>query len=466
MSDYKYIELDQLSYNENGDNLVQIQGRIHNTRLMKKMAFVTLRHKHYYLQCVGFKNKTKNYFTLTGQYVESIVMLYGSLQKVDKPIKSTTYQDFELHIHKVEEISRGETCPILLKDIENDQIHENTRLDYRNIDLRLPKNFKIFKLKANICKLYREYLNNIGFIEVQTPKLLGSKSEGGADVFEVNYFDTKAYLAQSPQLHKQMLINSDFDRVYEIGPVFRAEKSLTHRHLTEFIGLDLEMTLSPLEDYHQIIKLAWNLLKHIIENLEYKHNLSIPDEPIILKFTEVLQLINRPSIDKEEENIDDLNSREEKILGKYVKDKYNSDLFVIDQYPLSLRPFYTMPVNPDILGGGHNLPEKNYKKGEYSRSFDIILRGTEISSGAQRVNNHKALENSIRENCINPDNLKEYLNPSKNCGLKDYLNSFKNGSYEHGGFGLGLERMVHLIAETHDVKEASLFPRDPTRLTP
>lgn len=450
---YVYTELDKLCYKEDEDNLVQIRGRIHNRRIMKNVTFITLRSKHCYLQCLGFSDKTQNYFSLTSPYVESIVMLYGSLQKVNKPIKSATYPGFELNVHKVEEISRGEICPILLKDIENNQIQEHTRFDYRYIDLRLSQNFNIFKLKADICKLYREYLNKIDFIEVQTPKLLGCKSEGGADVFEVLYFDKKAYLAQSPQLYKQMLINSDFNRVYEIGPVFRAENSFTHRHLTEFTGLDLEMSLSPFEDYHQIIKLAWNLLEYIIKNLKYQHDLVISDEPVIIKFTKAIQILQNLNIRNSSIKDSDLNSKEEKILGKYIKDKYNSDLFVIDQYPLSLRPFYTMPSNPKILQTF--FPSKNdYKKGQYSRSFDIILRGTEISSGAQRINDHKTLLNSMIGNNINPDNL------------KDYLNSFKNGSLKHGGFGLGLERMVCLIVGTHNVKDASLFPRDPNRINP
>jgi len=268
-------------------------------------------------------------------------------------------------------------------------------------------------------------------------------------VFEVKYFKTKAYLAQSPQLYKQMAISGDFERVFEIGPVFRAEQSNTHRHLTEFTGLDLEMAIQ--QHYHEVTDVMGDLFVYIFEGLEtrFKKELEVisqqyPFEPVKylkktlrLKFAEGVELIRAAGCTMGD--YDDLTTANERVLGKIVKEKYGTDFFILDQYPAAVRPFYTMG-NPEDK--------------RYSNSYDMFIRGEEICSGAQRVHDPKMLEAAAKAHKIDL------------ATIKPYLDSFTFGVPPHGGGGVGLERVVMLFLNIHNVRKSSLFPRDPQRLTP
>ena len=325
----------------------------------------------------------------------------------------------------------------------------NTRLDNRVFDLRVPTTQAIFKLQSGVAHLFREYLDSKNFIEIHSPKLIGGASEGGSNVFKFKYFNQDACLAQSPQLYKQMCIISDFKRVYEIGPVFRAENSFTSRHLCEFTGLDIEMEIK--EHFFEVLDILGELFYFIFNGLNQRYakeleivNNQYPFEPLILT-PEVLKLPWVEGIKLLTENgykqdiNEDLDTENEKALGRLVHEKYKTDFYILYGYPKSARPFYTMP---------------DPKDDNFTNSFDAFIRGEEVLSGAQRIHDYDLLLQKIKEKEINPETL------------SDYLNAFKLGARAHGGAGIGLERVVKLFIGLGNIKKCVLFPRDPKRLRP
>jgi len=350
--------------------------------------------------------------------------------------------------------------PLLIEDAmrpetenENDvnlaSAKQDTRLDNRIIDLRTLTNQAIFRIEAGVCKLFRDVLDSKGFLEIHTPKIINAASEGGANVFKVSYFKTFAYLAQSPQLYKQMAIAADFDRVYTIGSVFRAEDSNTHRHLTEFIGLDVEIAIK--YHYHEVLDIIGDLFTQIFKGLEQRYSNAIetvrkqyPSEPfqylepaLRLEYSEGVKLLNENGIKMNDD--EDLSTANEKFLGKLVKEKYGTDFFILDKYPLCVRPFYTMP-------------DPNSTK--FSNSYDMFIRGEEILSGAQRIHDPELLIERAKHHNIQLDTI------------KSYIDSFRYGCPPHGGGGIGLERVVMLYLGLHNIRKTSMFPRDPKRLAP
>lgn len=326
---------------------------------------------------------------------------------------------------------------------------QNTRLDNRILDLRVPANQAIMRISAGICKYFRRFLEDRDFVEIHSPKLLGGTSEGGAEVFRLKYFDQPACLAQSPQLYKQMGVICDLAKVFEIGPVFRAEDSNTPRHLCEFTGLDLEMAFN--DHYFEVVDLICDLFEYIFENLfkDYRYEIDVvkeqyPFEDFVfktpvprLKFSEACDLL------KEEGYIQnphkDLETVNEKALGEIVKKKYETDFFVVYNYPIEARPFYSM-INP--------------AEPEYTNSYDFFMRGEEILSGAQRVHDSDLVKERAIQKGIPPETI------------KDYIECFRYGSPPHAGGGIGLERVLKLFLGIHNIRKCSMFPRDPKRLFP
>lgn len=454
---YKYTDMEILSENH-VDKSIIIDGRVNDIKCKKTVAFIVLRKKKDTIQCVLEKSKfcdENKYKDLSCAPTESRVAFYGKLKKLPEKverIQSCSYDRFEFLIDDYRLLSKSyvNKLPIQINnDLDNVQL--STRLDNRCLDLRTRFNRSIFKLQSGICELFREYLSKENFMEVHTPKLIGVASEGGSQVFPVEYFGKQAYLAQSPQLYKQMCINSDLEKVFEIGSVFRAENSLSHRHLTEFIGLDAEMEIPYGESYHYIMKLLWSLVKNIYVNLRTKYkeeyeyiksqvafeDLLFPDEPLIMDFVTAVELLKEHGYTQD--YLMDLSTENEKKLGQIIKMKHNSDVFILNKYPTNVRPFYTMVCEND---------EK------YSNSYDMIMRGEEICSGSQRIHDYVLLKKKISERNIREDSL------------LDYLQSFSYGSVPHGGFGLGLERLLMLVCNIGNIRKCSLYPRDPHRLTP
>jgi nondiscriminating aspartyl-tRNA synthetase len=446
------------------DKNISVYGRVHNIRKSSsKMFFLILRSRLVTLQCVCFQKNmsVENFDLVTKLSTESLIIITGKLIKLPDCtplIKSCSYQKFELQVFSIDVVnSPVSSLPFVIDDADSLYSEENdrnsvsipTRLNNRYFDLRVPFNNAIFTLQSGLVTAFREYLLKNGFVEIHSPKILGVSSESGASVFQLKYFDKPGYLAQSPQLYKQMAINADFKKVFEIGPVFRAENSVSHRHLCEFTGMDIELELTPPFNYREIINHLWGVLVHMFEYLESnfskqityiknKHNyvdLKYPTDPLIINFSEGVKLLQEKGFVQSLD--EDLSTENEKQLGAIVKELYDSDLFVLVEYPKGARPFYT----------------KQSENG-YTRSYDIIMRGQEICSGAQRENDYKTLVSQME---------------SFNLGLEpftDYLNSFKLGSPPHGGGGFGLERILMLYFCLDNVRVTSLFPRDPSRIRP
>ena len=459
--------------NEETDNGKEMlfRARIHNKRQQgATLTFLTLRQQNELMQALVKFNKEDG--SISKQMVkwaanlnlESIVLVRGTVVKVDEAITSATRQYLEIHIKDIHTISETpESLPILIEDASRSEkeaeeaglpvVNLDTRLDARVIDLRTVTNQAIFKIQSGVCSLFREFLSNKKFTEVHTPKMLGAASEGGANVFEVSYFKSKAYLAQSPQFYKQQLMIADFERVFEIGPVFRAENSNTHRHMTEFTGLDLEMTFE--EHYHEVLDLLSELFVFIFGELKRRYSKEIdivrkqypiedfklPKDGKMIKLTykEGIEMLRESGV--EVGDYDDLSTENEKLLGKLVRDKYDTDFYILDKFPLAIRPFYTMPdaTNPN-----------------YSNSYDFFMRGEEIMSGAQRIHDHDLLKKRMEAHGLSPDEP----------GLKDYVEAFSYGCAPHAGGGIGLERVVMFFLDLKNIRRASLFPRDPKRLRP
>lgn len=427
---------------ENGKQLT-LKGRVHQIRVKgKKRAFVIIRSRHNTLQLIT-ESETLITQTINQLNLEDIVEVTGKIQELPAgSVKSCTISNFELEIEEIKIRSKcnDDQLPML---IYNNKIesHLDTILEHRSFSLRTLENQAIFAIQSLICQYFRKYLNQRGFIEIHTPKIISTASESGAQVFSVNCYERQKYLCQSPQLHKQALINSGFERVYEIGPVFRAERSSGPRHLFEFNSMDLETEIQT--DYKEVIHLLYGLLTYIIGNLERSHKdllnsvqtyrpLVYPEEPLIIEYMDALTMLKE--VYGSEATLDynyDINQADEKRIGELVKEKYQSDIVVLNRYPKVFRPFYSKTSSSDPL---------------LTNSYDIILRGNEILSGSERVNNYETLLDNLKIQGVNPETLSEYLE------------SFKHGSPNHGGGAFGLERLTMFILNLPNIKLASLYP--------
>ncbi|ROL52343.1 Aspartate--tRNA ligase, cytoplasmic [Anabarilius grahami] len=453
---------------EKAEQQIWVRARIHTSRAKGKQCFLVLRHQQSTVQAllaVGDRASKQMVKFAANLTKESIIDVEAVVKKVEQKIESCSQQDVELHVERIFVISQSEArLPLQLEDAvrpegEGDEVrnggegratvNQDTRLDNRVIDLRTTTSQAIFRLQSGVCQLFRDTLINKGFVEIQTPKIISAASEGGANVFTVSYFKTSAYLAQSPQLYKQMCICADFDKVFCVGPVFRAEDSNTHRHLTEFVGLDIEMAFN--YHYHEVIDSITDTMVQIFKGLRDRFQTEIqtvnkqyPSEPfkfleptLRLEYKEGVAMLRAAGVEMGDE--EDLSTPNEKLLGRLVKEKYDTDFYVLDKYPLAVRPFYTMP-------------DPNNPK--YSNSYDMFMRGEEILSGAQRVHDAQLLTERAMHHGIDLEKIKAYID------------SFRYGAPPHAGGGIGLERVTMLYLGLHNVRQTSMFPRDPKRLTP
>ncbi len=465
---YPLSEIKNLS-TFNNQEVIRVRGRVFSKKDCGRVLFLILRDGIDTLQAVLVKNKEDtsdqlsiaDYNLLRKIENESFIEIIGQIYFPEKPILACSKQAIELAIMGYTVLSRSVLdLPITLKeaafieDKNNDHqvfssIQYVKRLDNRVLDLRTDLAQAVFRINDGMLFYIQQYLRNYGFVEIKTPKLIGGASEGGADVFKVDYFGKPACLAQSPQLYKQMAIIGDFKRVFEIGPVFRAENSDTNRHLTEFIGVDLEMVID--QSYMEVVQLVYRLLVELFNTLnkQYKREITIvhsffditpltlASELVLLSFPDAIALLQAHG--KVRGALDDLSTEDEKQLGAIVKEKYHTDLYVVTGYPSSVRPFYTM-VDPN--------------DSRYTYAYDFMLRGAEILSGAQRIHDYASLSQRVAQMGIDPNTI--YY----------YLNAFKYGAPPHAGVGMGLERMLKYFLGLPDVRYSNLFPRDPKRLHP
>mmetsp|Transcript_20275 Transcript_20275/g.24224 ORF Transcript_20275/g.24224 Transcript_20275/m.24224 type:complete len:544 (-) Transcript_20275:126-1757(-) len=464
ITDRKWTRVNELTDQLVGESVL-VRARVHNVRAQGKGCFMVLRQQSSTVQVCMFVNDTTVSKGMVkfcaGLSKETIIDVEGQVTKPQAPLKDCT-QQIEIEARKVYLISKAATpLPFQISDASRSEkdfetnpeavrVGQDTRLDNRVIDLRTPANSAIFRLQSGVCQLFRNALLAQDFMEIHSPKTLGGTSEGGANVFKFDYFGSPGCLAQSPQLYKQMAICADFERVFEIGPVFRAENSYTHRHLCEFVGLDMEMMIH--EHYFEVMDVLDKLFVSIFKGLygQHKDLLDVvceqyPAEPfqflepsLKLTFEEGIKMLHDAGY-TDVDPLDDLSTEIERVLGRLVKEKYHTDFYMLHRYPLAVRPFYTMPA-PD--------------NENYSNSFDIFMRGEEIISGAQRVHVPEMLKERAIQCEIDPETI------------AGYIDSFKYGAVPHGGCGVGLERVVMLFCGLNNIRKTSLFPRDPKRLTP
>jgi len=450
---------------------VLVRGRLASLRVQGNSAFLVVRSSALYtVQAVFFKDKAtpvqskEMLARLKRLTCESVVEVRGVLSEAE--VLACSQKNVELAISKVTLVSAAEPkLPFELIDAARSEaevdesektdrpfprLGQDLRLNNRCIDLRVPANNAIMRVQSAVCSLFRDSLAAQGFVELHTPKLVAGESEGGADVFRTDYFGQPACLAQSPQIYKQMAISADMDRVYEIGPVFRAENSNTRRHLCEFTGLDMEMAFN--HHYMEVIRVLHVMFTDLFDGLEARcapqleairqqypsERPRIPAEPFVLHWEEAMEML-RGAGDADISGFDDLSPAHERLLGSLVAEKHGVDLYFLDRFPSAVRPFYTMPCADDA---------------RYSNSYDIFLRGEEICSGAQRIHDAEMLSESISSRGVP-------LAP-----LQAYIDCMKYGMPPHGGAGIGLERLVFLYLNLDNVRKASMFPRDPSRCSP
>ena len=388
---------------------VKMNGAVHNIRDMGEFAFIILRKAEGLVQCVYEEGKTE--FDLKDLKEESAVEVTGVIA-----LEERAPQGFELRLTGIQVLSEpAETMPIAINKWKMNTSLE-TRLSLRPVSLRNVRERAKFKIQEGIVRGFREFLSSQGFTEVHTPKIVSRGAEGGANVFKLNYFNKKAELGQSPQFYKQMMVGV-FDRVFEVAPVFRAEKHNTTRHLNEYIGLDFEMGY--IDSFEDVMAMETGFLKYTMELLksEYKKELDMLgiDLPSIsqipqVRFDEAKQLVSE-KYNRKIRNPFDLEPEEEVLIGRYFKEEYDSDFVFVTHYPSKKRPFYAMDDPADA---------------RFTLSFDLLYKGLEITTGGQRIHDYQMILEKMEKRGMDPEDI------------KDYLMIFKYGMPPHGGLGIGL----------------------------
>ena len=415
---------------------VEIQGWIENLRDKKNMQFVVIRDLSGKIQVTVVKSEKPEV---------SEVFSHATLESTVKVIGQAVKNEYvklggiEIIPDSVEITSRAEALPI------GPESFIDQRLDYRWIDLRQPKNQLIFQVQTVMASALREFLEERHFIEIHTPKLIPTASESGSEVFEVKYFDRKAYLAQSPQFYKQMAMASGFERIFECGPVFRAEKSHTKKHATEFTGFDLEFSF--INSFEDVMKLEEEMLAHMLKRIKERYDeqiketfgidVIVPTLPFPrMKLADVYsELEKRYGFKVDESEKGDLTTEAERLCENLAKEMFGHEFLFITDYSAEKRAFYHM------------------RKDGIPQGYDLIWKGVEITTGAQREHRYEILKAQAKEKGLDKD-------------VEFYLEFFKYGVPPHGGFGLGLDRMIMVLLGVPTIKEAEFIFRGPDRLNP
>jgi aspartyl-tRNA synthetase len=423
------------------DSDVVIQGWVHILRDKGKIKFLILRDEAGTIQItVPEKMVPKEVFYVSGQLKPEYAVSVKGRVVAAKQVQSGV----EVIPSHIRIINTSHRIPIDVVEGKVD-IDLDTRLNHRILDLRKPKINAIFRIQHSLVRFAREYLEANGFVEIHTPKIVAEATEGGANLFEIKYFDKKAYLAQSPQFYKQLMLLGGFGRVYEIAPVFRAEKHNTRRHVNEYTSFDYEMAW--ITDVDDVMKMEEQMLNYSfkktakasateLELLEVE--LEVPRVPFKrIKYAEAVDLLNQEG--KEMVITDDIDPEGERLLGEIFPREYGADMVFITHYPLELRPAYTMPSLTDD---------------GMTESFDLTYKGMEITTGGQRIHLYDLLVERFKAKGFNTDDFAFYLDP------------FKYGAPPHGGLGLGVERLTMQLLGIENIREATLLPRDRDRITP
>jgi len=419
-----------------GEN-VRIHGSIYKIRKMSDFAFVLLRTKRNVVQCLYSEEISK--FPLGELKEESSVIITAHVKAEER-----SKTGYDLQMLEAEVLSGPEEPgPVVINNKYVDASME-TLLNFRPITLKNEKERAVFKLQEGITYGIREFLKQERFTEIHTPKIVYAGAEGGANIFCLDYFGREAYLAQSPQFYKQMMAGV-YERVFEIAPVFRAEKHDTSRHLNEYISVDFEMGF--IRSFEDIMQMETMMLKFVMEylNKEYVNEIRLLKAviPVIkeipaIKFKEAKELISK-EYNRPVKDFDDFEPEEEKLLYELIKRKTGSEFVFVTQYPSQKRPFYAMD---------------SQENKEETLSFDLLFRGLEITTGGQRIHKYKEQTEKMKSRGMNVELF------------GTYLMMHKYGMPPHGGLGLGLERFTSRLLEQENVRFSTLFPRDINRLTP
>lgn len=426
--------LNEISVEQDGKKAT-IAGWVYDIRDLGKIRFVLVRDLTGEIQVTGFKGECPaDVFTAMGKVSrESAVLISGTIQKSPKAPGGR-----ELVPEVFEVVGPAEPqLPIDSSDFSKTELPK--RLDFRFLDFHRRKTQAIFKIQGTIAQTFREHFYQKDFIEMQPPCVIGAASEGGTDLFEVKYFEKKAYLAQSPQLYKQMLACS-MEKTFMITPVWRAEKHNTVRHINEIRQMDIEAAF---HDQMGIMKQLEDVVTHIVKEVIKRNKAELDLLGVTLKvpsakylhYDETIKLLAKNGISIKIG--DDLNPEAEKKLGELFPDT----IVFVHSWPASIKPFYIMPKDGDA-------------KAEYSEGFDAIYKGLEITSGGQRIHLPELLIERIKMKGLKPEHF------------KDYIDSFRFGAPPHAGWSIGLERLTLLLCGLDNIREATMFPRDRDRITP
>jgi len=418
---------------------VLLKGWVHRIRELGKVAFLLLRDRAGIVQVVVDRGK----IDIDDLDNETSLAIWGRVREEPRAPGGV-----EVEMERYEVYQRPvERLPIEVnKKREHWRIELDTILKHRALSLKNPELRAVFKVKAELVWAFREYLRSQGFTEVHTPKIVAAGTEGGTALFRLQYFEQDAFLAQSPQFYKQMLVGAGFERVYEVGFVYRAEEHNTTRHLNEYLSLDYEMGF--IDSFQDVMDMETGLLRFMFQHVKetcaeelalYGAEVpEVPEEIPRLRLEEAKRIL-REHFGKDYPENADLDPEGERLICEYAKEELGCELVFLTHYPVSKRPMYTMPdpENPEL-----------------TLSFDLIYKGLEITTGGQRIHEYQMLCDNIRKFGLDPQDF------------DFYLEIFKFGMPPHGGLAIGAERITMQLLNLKNVREAALFPRDRTRLVP
>ena len=416
------------------DETILLRGWVYKIIDLSNIVFVKLRDKSGIIQLVTNKEQ------IEGLKLENAIEVIGKKSKNEKAPGG-----IEIIVDEIKILGRTyyDKLPFEINSYKNKAALE-TQLDHRTIALRRPEIRAIFKVQNEIEQAFRDYLRSKNFEQIHTAKIIDSSTEGGSEMFTVNYFDRRSFLAQSPQFYKQMMVGAGFERVYEIGHAYRAELHNTWRHLNEYVSLDVEMGF--IKDEFELMDLEEGFLDYLFKHLNKvckkeleMYKIELPNEVKIPRIT--LEEAHKILLEKynKKSPIGNIDAKGEELICDYVKKEYGTEFVFLTKYPVAKRPMYTMPDDEDKT---------------LTKSFDLIYDGLEITTGGQRINDYEMLKENIIKFGLNPEDF------------DFYLDTFKYGMPPHGGFAIGLERLTMKILKLSNIREATLVPRDMKRLTP
>lgn len=436
----KHITTEELHAQAN--SRVTLEGWVHTVRNQGKILFIVIRNEHGLFQGVALKKDEDVFATGKGLTDESVIQMSGTVQ-----LQEAAPQGAELLVDSIVVLSSADAqLPIPVTENAENEADLQNRLDWRWIGLRQDSKRLIFEAWTTMEQAARNYWVSNGYIEIHSPKLLGTPSEGSAELFELDYFGKKAYLAQSPQFYKQMAMASGFGKVFEVGPVFRANPSFTSRHDTEFTGYDME--LSYIDSHYDVMDEEEHWLEAMISAVKEKHgpeileaygrDIVVPTLPFPrIPLLEAKKLLSEKGVQSEKP--DDLSPEEERTLSEIIKERYGHEFVFVTEYPITARPFYHMRLEEDPT---------------LTKSFDLLWNGIEITTGAQREHRYDQLMKQAEEKGLSYESL------------EFYFNFFKYGCPPHGGLGLSPSRLLMKLLDVANVREVTYLYRGPKRLTP